>query len=195
MANAESFFRLASKAGVHPAGPRLCSQSSWVFLTCFCYLLLRQVSDGFCLLCVVVFFFNLFLTRVSSISTAMKGKHWILLCSITRPVITQDVWSPLHNTCSDTRPKPRGFSCFSETFVYIAFWPQKDREDCKWVFKSKLGLSLLLMNFLLDIFTLMLSPRGPMSLNESRYVTVCLISQEFVFFLHAVAFYWHTLSF
>lgn len=51
------------------------------------------------------------------------------------------------------------------------------------------------MNFLLDIFTLMLSPRGPMSLNESRYVTVCLISQEFVFFLHAVAFYWHTLSF
>lgn len=50
------------------------------------------------------------------------------------------------------------------------------------------------MNFLLDIFTLMLSPRGPVSLNKSRYVTVRPVSLEFVVFLHLVAFCWHTLD-
>lgn len=177
------FCRLAGEVWVRPAGPRLCSQTSWVFLTCFCYRLLEQVSDCFCF----VVFFNLLLTRVSRFFNSGEGGT---LNSALHPHVPPCY--PFHNTCKGTSSKPRGFSCFSETFVDIAFWLQKHREDCKWVFKSKLWVNLLLMNLLSEIFTVMLSPRGPMSLKKSRYVTVYPAPLEFAF-LHLVAFCWHTL--
>lgn len=75
-ANTETCCRLAGEERLRPAGPRPCSQTSWVFLTWFCYLLLGQVSDCFRLLDYV----NSLLTRVSSVSIAAKGKHRILFC-------------------------------------------------------------------------------------------------------------------
>lgn len=80
-ASAETCRRLAGEEQPRPAGPGLCSQTSWVFLTWFCYLLLGQVSDCFPLLGYV----TLLLIRVSTEFSFA-------------PLITWRVSTPFYNT-------------------------------------------------------------------------------------------------
>lgn len=143
---------------------------------------------------VSVFVSNKSKQRVNSNEEQIVAFCWAASCGPSLPGMS----GGLFITCA---VKLRGFSCFSETFLKMLSglrrtgraggWKLVISEvhsnvshavslwfyDCKWVFKSKSRLSLLLLSFLLDVFTLMLSPRAPMPLDQHRYVTVCLMSQ------------------